>query len=54
MADRIGIMHRGRLAAVGTREQLRRQAGSSGALEEVFLALTDGWRENGTESASLT
>jgi len=42
MANRIGIMHRGRLAAVGTREELRGQAGASGALEDVFLALTDG------------
>lgn len=40
MADRIGIIHRGRLIAVGDKEQLRRQSGSSGALEEVFLALT--------------
>jgi ABC-2 type transport system ATP-binding protein len=40
MADRIGIMSHGRLAAVGTREQLRRQAGARGPLEEVFLALT--------------
>jgi len=40
MADRIGIMHDGKLAAVGTREELRRQSGESGALEDVFLALT--------------
>src|SRR5579884_1454544 len=37
MADRIGIIHRGRLVAVGTREELRKLSGSSGALEEVFL-----------------
>jgi ABC-2 type transport system ATP-binding protein len=42
LADRIGIMHGGRLIAVGTREELRRQSGSSGPLEEVFLALTQG------------
>ncbi|HEY3863099.1 MAG TPA: ABC transporter ATP-binding protein [Verrucomicrobiae bacterium] len=40
MADRIGIMFRGRLVAIGTRDQLRLQAGSHGALEDVFLALT--------------
>jgi ABC-2 type transport system ATP-binding protein len=40
MADRIGIMHQGRLVAVGTREELRRQAGEAGPLEEVFLTLT--------------
>lgn len=41
MADRIGIIHGGRLIAVGTREELRQRSGKSGALEEVFLALTD-------------
>jgi len=40
MADRIGIINGGRLIAVGTRDELRRQSGSSGALEEVFLSLT--------------
>jgi ABC-2 type transport system ATP-binding protein len=40
MADRIGIIHQGKLVAVGTREELRRQSGSTGALEQTFLALT--------------
>jgi ABC-2 type transport system ATP-binding protein len=40
MADRIGIIHGGKLIAVGTREELRRQSGASGALEEIFLSLT--------------
>jgi ABC-2 type transport system ATP-binding protein len=40
MADRIGIIHQGRLVAAGTREELRLQSGASGPLEEVFLALT--------------
>jgi len=40
MADRIGIVHQGRLIAVGTPEELRRQSGASGPLEEAFLALT--------------
>lgn len=40
MADRIGIIHQGRLVAVGTREELRRRSGVDGALEEIFLALT--------------
>ncbi|PYL01081.1 MAG: ABC transporter [Verrucomicrobia bacterium] len=40
MADRIGIIHQGRLIAVGTSEELRRQSGQDGALEQSFLALT--------------
>ena len=40
MADRIGIIHNGRLIAVGNRDELRRQSGASGQLEEIFLALT--------------
>jgi ABC-2 type transport system ATP-binding protein len=40
MADRIGIMHQGRMVAVGTREELRRRAGDPGPLEHVFLTLT--------------
>src|SRR5437867_892173 len=39
LADRIGIMHQGRLIAAGTREQLRKLSGAAGRLEEVFLAL---------------
>jgi len=42
MADRIGIIHGGKLIAVGTREELRRQSGGTGQLEEVFLSLTAG------------
>jgi ABC-2 type transport system ATP-binding protein len=40
MADRIGIIHNGRLIAVGNRDELRRQSGISGPLEDIFLALT--------------
>ena len=39
MADRIGIIHDGKLIAVGTREELRQQSGASGPLEDVFLTL---------------
>jgi ABC-2 type transport system ATP-binding protein len=42
MADRIGIIHGGKLIAVGNRDELRRQSGSSGQLEEIFLSLTAG------------
>lgn len=40
MADRIGIIHQGRLIAVGTRDELRHQSGAEGPLEQTFLALT--------------
>jgi ABC-2 type transport system ATP-binding protein len=41
MADRIGIIHQGKLVAAGSAADLRRQAGTDGALENAFLALTD-------------
>ncbi|HTD86425.1 MAG TPA: ABC transporter ATP-binding protein [Candidatus Binatia bacterium] len=40
LADRIGIIHKGKLIAVGTPDDLRKQSGEAGALEQVFLALT--------------
>lgn len=40
LADRIGIIHHGRLVAVGTREELRVQSGSTDVLEQIFLTLT--------------
>ena len=44
MADRVGIIHRGRLVASGTPSELHAQAGTNGALEAAFLAITDGER----------
>jgi ABC-2 type transport system ATP-binding protein len=40
LADRIGIIHQGRLIAEGTPQELRRQSGAEGPLEQTFLALT--------------
>lgn len=40
LADRIGILNRGRLIAVGTMEELRARSGVVGALEDTFLTLT--------------
>jgi ABC-2 type transport system ATP-binding protein len=48
MADRIGILHQGRLVALGTREELRTQSGAAGPLEQTFLALT---AQNASEAA---
>ena len=42
MADRIGIINHGRLIALGTVEELRRQNHEAGgALEKIFLSLID-------------
>jgi ABC-2 type transport system ATP-binding protein len=42
MADRIGIIHHGRLIALGTVGELRAQnASAGGALERIFLSLID-------------
>ena len=41
VADRIGIVHMGKLVAVGTREELQKMGGQgNAALEETFLVLT--------------
>jgi ABC-2 type transport system ATP-binding protein len=41
MADRIGIIHYGKLIALGTVAELRQQSGEGGPLEKVFLSLID-------------
>lgn len=51
MADRIGIIHEGRLAALGTVEELRRQSAQSGALESVFLAIVEAGNARATRDA---
>ena len=40
LADRIAIMNAGKLAALGTAEEIRQSAGAS-TLEDAFLALTE-------------
>lgn len=40
LAEKIGIIHHGRLLAEGTLEQLRAVSGRQGTLEDVFLELT--------------
>ncbi len=38
--DRIAIIHKGRLRACATLDELRRQAGESQSLENIFLEMT--------------
>ncbi len=47
LCDRIGIINRGRMIALGSMEELRRQAGrhASSTLEGIFLQLTEGEAE---------
>lgn len=40
LADRIGIIHQGKLTAVGNTTELRARAGREATLERAFLALT--------------
>ena len=40
LCDRIGIINRGRLVAVGTMDELRAQAAGESTLESIFLELT--------------
>ena len=42
VADRIAIIQRGKLLALGTLEQLLQQRGEGERLEELFLGLTEG------------
>jgi ABC-2 type transport system ATP-binding protein len=52
VCDRMAIMHRGRIRALGTMEQMRRQtAAGDSSLEELFLKLTGGLREGQLDSA---
>lgn len=54
VADRIGIIHRGKLIALGTVEDLRRQSAETGALEKVFLSLIDAEEKHREELLART
>jgi len=41
LCDRIGLIHRGRLLAEGTPEELRARAGGAASLEEAFLRFVE-------------
>jgi ABC-2 type transport system ATP-binding protein len=50
LAQRIGIVDRGRLIGCGTLDALRRQAAHAGSLEDVFLRLTEEQPADGAPS----
>lgn len=50
IADRIGIIHHGRLIAHGTLEEIRAEAARRGSLEEIFLSLTADAQEADAET----
>jgi ABC-2 type transport system ATP-binding protein len=41
LADRIGIIHHGKLVAIGTLDEIRKQSGTHTPLEQIFLELTE-------------
>ena len=47
VADRIGIIHNGRLIALGAPNELKHRAAGSATFEEVFLRLTEEGDEHG-------
>jgi ABC-2 type transport system ATP-binding protein len=51
LADRIGIIGQGRLIALGTLEELRRQSSGTRELEGIFLKLVEGEERNGEQLA---
>ena len=52
VCDRMAIMHRGRIQALGTMDEMRRQtAAGDSSLEELFLRLTGGLREGQLDTA---
>ena len=52
VCDRMAIMHRGRIRALGTIDEMRQQtAAGDSSLEELFLRLTGGLREGPLDTA---
>ena len=47
VADRIGVIHKGRLLFLGTIAQLRERLARDGSLEDLFLQLTEEEGEEG-------
>ena len=54
LADRIGIIGQGRLIALGTLDELRRQTSGANALESIFLSLIEGDAEAALQAGAGT
>jgi ABC-2 type transport system ATP-binding protein len=55
LADRVGILNRGKLIAVGSIDELRKASGEGGALVDAFLMLTrEELREEATAGRTWT
>jgi ABC-2 type transport system ATP-binding protein len=52
LADRVGVIHNGRLIACDTVDGLRKKANSDGTLEDVFMKITDEAAEQQEEVAA--
>jgi ABC-2 type transport system ATP-binding protein len=52
VADRIGILHEGRLVALGTMDELRAQSRSDGRLEDLYFKILEGVEPEGTPAAA--
>jgi ABC-2 type transport system ATP-binding protein len=50
LADRVGILHKGELAAIGKLEELQTRAAGSKNLEELFFAVTSDQKVDGQAS----
>lgn len=54
ICDRIGVIHRGKLIAEGTVDELKEQANADRVdLEQVFMILTETYQENGNITGGL-
>ena len=42
LCERVAIVAKGQIAAVGSLDELKRERGNSASLEEVFFAVTSG------------
>jgi len=54
VSDRIGILHEGRLVAVGTMDDLRARSRAGGSLEDLFFSILEGLGPEGAAPRAAT